>query len=130
LGATLKPRDSANSYVYAFNGCIYVSAGALGRLQFPMTIPDGSTVKYLRIYYNDTNASADMMAWLTQHAPGESSTDLTSISSTGSAGFGTAVSPEITHVVGNNLNYTINVARGANNNTQQICGVRIAYYAP
>ncbi len=130
LGATLKPRDSANSYVYAFNGCIYVSAGALGRLQFPVTIPDGSTVKYLRIYYNDTAVADDLTAWLTQYSPGQSSTDLTSISSSGSAGFGTALSAEITHVVDNQLNYTINVGWGANNSTQQICGVRVAYYAP
>ncbi len=130
LGATLKPRDSANSYVYAFNGCIYVSAGLFGRLQFPVTVPDGSTIKYLRIYYNDTNAAADLTAWLTQYTPGQSSIDLTSILSSGSAGFGTALSPEISHVVDNQLNYTINVSWGANNNTQQICGVRVAYYAP
>lgn len=130
LGATLKPRDSTNTYAYAFNGCIYVNAGGVGRLQFPMTIPDGSVVKYLRIYYNDTNAAADLTAWLTQYSPGQSSTDLTSISSSGSAGFGTALSAEMTHTVDNQLNYTINVGWGANTSTQQICGVRIAYYAP
>jgi hypothetical protein len=130
LGATLKPRDSVNTYVYAFNGCIYVSGGLSGRLQFPVTVPDGSTIKFLRIYYNDTNASVDLTAWLTQYTPGQSSIDLTSISSSGSAGFGTALSPEISHVVDNQLNYTINVGWGASNTTQQICGVRVAYYAP
>lgn len=129
LGATLKPRDSANTYSYVANGCIYVNAGALGRLQFPVTIPDGSTIKYLRIYYNDTSAE-DITVWLTQYTPGQSSTDITNTLSTGTTGYGTALSAEVTHVVDNQLNYTINVGWTMNNSTQQICGVRVAYYAP
>jgi hypothetical protein len=130
LGSALRPRNSANTYAYTANGCLYVTSGTVGdRLQFPLLIPDDSVIKYLRFYYVDTNAT-DMTAWITRYLPGQSSSDVGIVSSSGSAGFGTALSTEITHSVDNAGNYTINVGWNANDTTQQICGVRVAFYAP
>lgn len=130
LGSALRPRNSSNTYAYTSNGCLYVTGGNVSdRLQFPLLIPDDSVIKYLRFYFIDTNAS-DMTAWITRYAPGQSSSDVSSVMSSGSAGVGSTLSAEITHAVDNSGNYTINVGWNANDTTQQICGVRVAYYAP
>ena len=130
VGMQLQPRVSGTGYGYDFNGCLHISAGTDNRLTFPLLIPDGSEVKYLRIYYNDTNAGTDLTAWLTRYDPGISATDLTSVTSTGSGGYGTALSPELTEIFDSGLNYSIIVATNTTDATTQICGVRVAYYAP
>ena len=130
VGMQLQPRVSGTGYGYDFNGCLHISAGTDNRLTFPLLIPDGSEVKYLRIYYNDTNAGTDLTAWLTRYDPGISATDLTSVTSTGSGGYGTALSPELTEIFDSGLNYSVIVATNTTTATTQICGVRVAYYAP
>ncbi len=45
-------------------------------------------------------------------------------------GYGTALSPLISEIVDNAENYTLNFGWGTSGSTQQICGVRVAYYAP
>lgn len=130
LGSALRPRNSSNTYAYTSNGCLYVTGGSVSdRLQFPLLIPDDSVIKFLRLYYVDTSAS-DMTAWITRYVSGQSSSDVTSVSSSGNAGFGSTLSPEVAHPANNTDNYTINVGWNANDTTQQICGVRVAYYAP
>jgi hypothetical protein len=130
LGTHLEPRASTTTYAYGGNGCRYVTGGTDTRLTFPVNIPEESTIKYLRIYYLDT-ATQDMTAWLTAYQPGQSSMDLTSVSSTGTGGYGTMLSNEITHTVaGVSYQYSINYGWGTTGTTNQICGVRIAYYAP
>jgi hypothetical protein len=130
LGVQLQPRVSATTFAYDFNGCVHLTAGTDNRLMFPLLIPDGSEVKYLRIYYNDTNASTDLAAWLTRYDPGQDSTDLTSVISSGSAGFGTALSDELFEVFDSSLNYSLVVGTNTTDSTVQICGVRITYNAP
>ncbi|KAB2962679.1 MAG: hypothetical protein F9K18_09485 [Thermoanaerobaculia bacterium] len=130
LGMQLQPRVSATGFGYDFNGCLHISAGTDNRLTFPLLIPDGSEVKFLRIYYNDTNAGVDLTAWLTRYSPGQTSTDLTSVNSTGSGGYGTTLSPELFEIFDSSVNYTITVATNTTTTSTQICGVRVAYYAP
>lgn len=130
LGSALRPRNSSNTYAYSSNGCLYVTGGSSGdRLQFPLLIPDESVIKFLRLYYID-DSNGDLIAWITQYTPGQTSSDVTSISSAGNTGYGTTLSPEVSFAADNSYNYTINVAWTANDLTQQICGVRVAYYAP
>jgi hypothetical protein len=130
LGVQLQPRVSSTTFGYDFNGCLHIAGGTDNRLTFPLLLPDGSVVKYLRIYYNDTSAAQDLTAWLTTYDPGVTSTDLTSVNSTGSSGYGTQLSPEITETFDSAINYTLTVATNTTDATAQICGVRIAFYAP
>jgi hypothetical protein len=129
LGAEMKPRTSTTTFAYDFNGCIHLTAGD-NRLLFPLLLPEGSIVKFLRIYYDDTNAGVDLTAWLTRYDAGLSSTDLVSVASSGSAGYGTELSIELSVIFSSSLNYTLIVAPNVNDSTVQICGVRVAYYAP
>jgi hypothetical protein len=129
LGSALRPRSSSSTFAYGGNGCIYVTGGSEIRFQFPVTLPEGSEIRYVRIYYNDA-ATQDVTVWLTKYQPGQSSTDLVSVSSTGSGGYGTALSPLLSEIVDNSDNYTVVFAWGTTGSTQQICGVRINYWAP
>jgi hypothetical protein len=129
LGTALQPRTSSTTFAYDFDGCINITGGTDDRLMFPLLIQDGSIIKYLRIYYRDTSAS-NLTAWITQYDPGVTSTDLVSVTSTGNAGYGTALSAEITVTVNDGTNYTISVSTATTTSVTQICGIRIAYYAP
>lgn len=131
IGTAFDPRTSATTYAYNFNGCVYETGGTDNRFIAPLLLPDGATIKFLRLYYNDTNAAGDITAWITKYAPGQSSVDVTSVTSTGSAGYGETLSPEITEEVDLvNWAYTIVIAPNANAVSNSFCGVRVAYYAP
>jgi hypothetical protein len=130
IGTAFNIRTSTTTFAYNFNGCIYQTAGTDNRYMAPLLIPNNSIIKYLRLYYDDTSAT-DMTAWITRYEPGLSSTDLTSVTSTGAAGYGTTLSPEITQTVNLvNYAYTIIFAPSASGVAQSFCGVRVAYYAP
>lgn len=131
IGTAFNPRTSASTFAYNFNGCIFESGGTDNRFMAPLLIPDGSVIKFLRFYYDDTSVATNLTAWLTRYQPGVTSEDLTSVSSGGSGGYGSTLSPEITHTVDlNSWAYTIIVAPNANAATNSICGIRVAYYAP
>lgn len=132
-GATLRGRSSSVATVYAGNGCSYVSAGADRILNTEAPLPDGARIKYLRIYYHDTNASNGVRAFLTRYTPGVTTVDLTTVSSTAEfvAGYGTSLSPEIDEVVdGDAYAYTVIGWPDALGSANRICGMRIAYYGP
>jgi hypothetical protein len=131
LGSQLQPRSSTLAFGYDGVGCLHVTGGSDSRLSFPVIIPDGSVIKFVRIYYRDTSPGSDMTVWLTKYRPGLSSDDLVSVSSIGSGGLGFAVSNEITATVsGSSGQLTLNYAWGTTDSSNQICGVRVAYYAP
>ncbi len=52
-GATLRGRNSTTGYLYDGVGCSHVTAGTgTGRiLNTELPLPDGSVIKYLRVYY-------------------------------------------------------------------------------
>jgi hypothetical protein len=130
IGTALQPRESTSTYAYTNNGCIYQNGGPTFRFQAPLIIPEDSEIKYVRIYYLDT-AATDMTVWLTRYEPGQTNVDLLNVHSSGSGGYGTVLSPLITHTVDMAtyayvLTWGTSVATSAN----QICGVRVAYYSP
>lgn len=132
-GATLRGRASDVGYAYQGLGCIAATTPADRVLNAELPIPDGATIKYLRIYYHDTNATGLVTAYLTRYQPGQTTDDLTTVASTGAfaGGYGTSLSPEITHVVDNtNYAYTLIGWPSIAVNTLEICGMRVAYYAP
>ncbi len=130
IGTAFQPRKSSTLYDYSANGCVYQTGGTDMRFQAPLLLPDGATIKYLRIYYIDS-AAQDLTAWITRYQPGSTSSDLTFVTSAGTGGYGTALSAEITHTVDlTNWAYTLIWAPGVSSSANQFCGVRVAYYAP
>ena len=130
-GTTLQPRDSATTYDYSSVGCSYTTAGTDRIMNTELHIPAGSIIKYLRIYYNDTSAAANVVGYITRYNAGTAADDVINVSSSGSAGFGTALSAQITHTVDNtSYAYTLIGWPGASSSQVQICGLRVAYYAP
>lgn len=94
-------------------------------------IPDQSVIKYLRVYYKDSSSTADVRAYITRYDAGHATNDLVTVSSHGSDGFGTALSAEITHTVDNfGYAYTLIGWPDEATTNAQICGIRVAYYAP
>ncbi len=134
-GATLRGRNSTTGYVYDGSGCSHVTAGTgTGRiLNTELPLPDGAIVKYLRVYYKDTNAANGVQGYITRLQPGGTTTDLvhTGSSAAFNGGYGFAVSGEITEVVDNtDYAYTLIGWPDDANINNQICGLRVAYYAP
>lgn len=131
LGMNFNPRTTTSTFGYGFNGCIYRTGGSDNRWVAPVHLPNGSVIKYLRIYFDDTNAASNANAWLTRYQPGLNSLDLTTVSSAGSSGYGTTLSPEITHTVDSaTYDYQVIFAPNVSDSTVNICGMRVAYYAP
>ena len=134
-GATLRGRNSTTGYIYDGVGCSHVSAGTgTGRiLNTELPLPDGSVIKYLRVYYRDTNAANGVEGYITRYQPGTGTVDLIHAGSTDafSSGYGFVVSAEITETVNNTpYAYTLIGWPDDANVNNQICGLRVAYYAP
>jgi len=134
-GPEMQPRTTANNQTYSSNGCVYILSGSSTDLLTGtgLHIPDNSVVKYIRLYYNDTNASSGVDAYLTRYAPGTAANDLVSTGSTsafnGGAGF--VVSSQITETVNNaSYSYLLYGWPDSASSTLQVCGIRVAYYAP
>jgi hypothetical protein len=131
-GATLRPRQSTTTVDYDSLGCTFVTTSE-AILNTELHIPDGSVIKYLRLYYKDTSNTGRVRAFLTRYQPGQEADDMVLATSTASfaGGFGIAVSQELTAVVDNQLNaYTLIGWPTSASSSLQVCGIRIAYYAP
>jgi hypothetical protein len=135
-GATLRGRSSITQYTYAGSGCAYttVGDGTQRILNTDLHLPNHAVIKYLRIYYNDTNANKGVDGFITRYTPGETDVkDLVAASPPDylSNGFGYTVSPEITETVNNELYaYTLIAYPDENNANIQVCGLRVAYFPP
>ncbi|OGO11738.1 MAG: hypothetical protein A2030_08205 [Chloroflexi bacterium RBG_19FT_COMBO_50_10] len=134
-GATLRGRNSTTGYVYDGVGCSNTTSGVdQGRiLNTELIIPDNAVIKYLRVYYRDTNPSNGVEGYITRYQPGTATVDLvhTGSSDAFQGGYGFVVSAQITETVNNTLYaYTLIGWPDENNAANQICGLRVAYYAP
>lgn len=132
-GATLRGRDSATGYQYDGVGCSHVTSGSSRILNTELPIPDGATIKYLRVYYRDLNAASGVEGYITRYDPGTATLDLVHAGSTNAfvGGYGFVVSQEITETV-NNTRYVYTLIGWPDeaNVNNQICGLRVAYYLP
>jgi hypothetical protein len=134
-GATLRARSSVTTFAYDSMGCIHVTAGSANTLilNTELHIPDGSLVKYVRLYYSDTSTTGYVRALLTSYTPGSLTEDLVGVSSdvAFSGGNGTALSAELNVTVDNaNYAYTLIGWPSSADAGLQICGIRVAYFAP
>ncbi|MCB0231484.1 MAG: hypothetical protein KDH90_20600 [Anaerolineae bacterium] len=128
-GATLRPRDSSSGWDYSGVGCVSRASGS-ELFNIHLGIPDGSRIDYLRIYYYDTSASSST-AWVTSYNSTGGFTDITTVSSAGTGGYGTQLSSYVGHVVDNSSrSYVLNWSPGQNGSTMRLCGLRVAYRVP
>jgi len=131
LGSHLRPRNSSVEYVYDSQGCMHVTNAGGTRLQFPVLLPDGSTIKSMDIIYNDTSSS-NLTVVLSAYDPGVDDTDVILLKSIDNTGLGTNSSPEISYSVDNSQEaYSLNYDwTGVTDGTLQICGIRVNYIDP
>lgn len=128
-GSVFRPRDSSTGWDYQGNGCISARGGN-DLFTIHLEIPTGSQIEWLRIFYYDTS-SANSQAWVTTYNAQGALTDLTTVTSTGTSGYGTALSPQIFHVVDNlNNAYVLNWTPGTTGSSMRLCGLRVAYRLP
>ncbi len=134
-GESLRPRNSSTEYAYDGVGCSHVTVGSsTGRIiDTELHLPENSVIKYLRVYYRDTNAANGVEGYITRYQPGVGTADLVHTGSTDVfvGGYGFTVSTEITETVNNTIYaYTLIGWPDDANVNNQICGLRVAYYAP
>lgn len=128
-GSSFVPRGNTSAPVYQGGGC--VARASLGDfLVYPLQLPTGSQIRYVRVYYNDTS-SADLTVALTRYDGIGGFVDETVFNNTGiSSGYGSTLSPELNAVV-DNLEQTrqLLVNFGEASATLQFCGIRVAYFS-
>lgn len=125
-GVALRPRDSATGWSYGGAGCVSAEGGN-AIFVASLSLPVGSRVDYLRLYYFDTSAN-DGTAWLTTYDGAGGFQDLISVSTSGSDGYGSALSPYLGHLVDKQVNaYVLNWQANQTGSSMRLCGFRVAY---
>ncbi|MEZ4769966.1 MAG: hypothetical protein R2844_16225 [Caldilineales bacterium] len=129
-GSALRPRDSSSGWDYSGTGCVSRSSGS-ELFNINLSLPEGSRIDYLRIYYYDTSGSNDSRAWITTYNASGGYSDITTVTSTGSGGYGTRLSSYLGHIVDNASNsYVLNWNANQNGSGMRLCGLRVAYRTP
>lgn len=132
-GAALKPRESnVEWYGGGGGGCIYASTGSsIAVFNVPVYLPQGSTVKYFRMYYHDTNDSKNSSAWFTVYDMYGDIVGEWEVSSSGSSGDGYRTTAEFTHTVDYaSYSYVVNWRPYDLGSDMQVCGFRLYYHTP
>ena len=128
-GTDLKPRGSDVDYVpTGGGGCFYASAGNSSRVfNVGVYLPEGVTVKYIRMYYKDTSAS-DSTAWFTVYDLYGSIVNEYPVTTSGNTGNGYRDSAAFGEVINyNSYSYAINWRPYVLGSTMQLCGFRLFY---
>ena len=133
-GSVLMPVDSSTTLAYDYMGCVHAKTGGANLLNAPLDIPGGSTLTGMRLYYVDSNASANVQAWITRYdMDGTDYDDIINITSSGSSGHGNVwgdADPTMGVLDTYSWSYVLNVRVNSASNTLQICGLRVMYYPP
>ncbi|MEZ5463218.1 hypothetical protein [Dokdonella sp.] len=131
-GSTFHPLDNATTYSYPGNGCISKTGGTDNRFAHKVVLPEGTLVRYLRLYYFD-DSTGTVTAYFTSYDGAGNFVEHASVgSSNGAGGYGTSLSPLFSYEVdpfGAAINVVANLG-DQNTSTLRFCGVRIAYDAP
>ena len=131
-GSTLRPREDDVSYtVSGSGGCVHTTAGDASTVwNHKLTLPLGSRVDTLRMYYNDTSGS-NSTAWFTIYDLYGTVVQEWSVSTAGSSGNSFSDSAVIDHVVDYSVySYALNWRPVALGSGMQLCGFRIFYVDP
>ncbi len=128
-GSAFHPVSSGVAFGYDGGGCIHRSGAAAALFTHKIVLPQGSVVKYLRLYYNDASSS-NISAFFTSYDQVGGFIEHTTVTSTDNTGFGSSLSPEIAYAVDQYVAPTV-VTVNLNSSTDtslQFCGIRVAYY--
>lgn len=131
-GSVLRPRGSDVEWLPGGDGgCIYASSGSTSRWwNTPVYLWQGATIKYLRMYYNDTSAS-NCQAYFTVYDLDGDIVDEWGVQSSGTPGNDWQTSSEFTHTVDyTSYSYVINWQPNDTGSDMQLCGFRVFYYPP
>jgi len=133
-GSSLRPRASTTTWASGGSGgSIYAVANAGEVFNVPLSLPEGSRIDYLRIFYYDTSAS-NSTAWVTYYDGMGGLVDLptgSGVDSAGDTGYGTNLSAYMGHIVDNvNNAYVLNWRPNVAGSTMMLCGLRVAYQLP
>ena len=109
--SAFQPRCSALAYNYNGSGYMSVTNNpcnfASEVMWAPVTLPTGALVQFLDLYYDDTDAANDITAVLRATSNVGGLSNVTTVSSSGSAGVGYASSSLVSYLVNNNVQYDV-----------------------
>lgn len=131
-GSTFHPVSTPGSYSYASAGCIYPSATGAPLFHHKLLLPEGSLVKYVRMYYRNGSASNAPTAFFTTYDMTGGYNQRMTVSGPSTSGYGQILSGEMNYTVDHSvepINIAVNLG-SVTDGSVQFCGVRIAYYAP
>lgn len=130
-GSAFRPRNSETTYAAAAGGgCMYATASPSYVWSAPLYLPQGSTVKAVRMYYDDTSAT-DSRGWFTVYDLYGNLVQEWDVDSVGSVGNGFNDSATIDYVIDySRYSYTLNWRPNDAGTDMQLCGFRIFYEPP
>lgn len=131
-GAALKPRENDVSYTVDSNGsCVFVTTGDASTVwNTPISLPNGSRIDTLRMYYNDTSAF-NTTAYFTIYDLYGAIVNEWPVSSNTTFGNSFDDSAQINHVIDYSVySYMINWRPGTSGSSIQLCGFRVFYERP
>jgi hypothetical protein len=127
--AALKPRESNVEWgVGGEGGCAYASSGdQYTWWAAPLYLPDGATLRYFRMYYNDQNATVNCAAYLTVYDLYGNIVTEWGIFSSGT-GQSYVTTAELDHEIDyDQYSYVINWTPNVIGSSMQVCGFRVFY---
>jgi len=130
-GSAFRPRNSETTYAAgADGGCMYATANPSNVWSTPLYLPQGSTVKAVRMYYDDTSAT-DSRGWFTVYDLYGNRFQEWDVDSGGNSGNGFNDSAAIDHVIDYfSYSYALNWRPNYPGTDMQLCGFRIFYEPP
>ncbi|MGQ9500675.1 MAG: hypothetical protein ACUVSF_00885 [Anaerolineae bacterium] len=129
-GSALRPRNDTGWASSGGGDCIYATTSSSVVFNIHLNLPVDSRVDYLRLYYHNTSA-ANSQAWITRYDDVGGVSNRTSVSSSGSSGYGTTLSGYLGEVFDyENYSYVLNWRPNASGSSTQLCGLRVAYRLP
>jgi S-layer homology domain len=107
--ASFQPRCSALTYDYLSSGYMAPTNNPCtpfaDLMWATVTLPTGAEIKFLDLYYNDTDAANDVAAYIRAYNNAAGLETIASVSSDGSPGMGYASSELLSYTVNNDVQY-------------------------
>jgi hypothetical protein len=133
VGSTLRPRQ--NNVTYTTNnggGCIYVTAGDASTVwNYPLALPQGAKVEWLRMYYYDADPTDFTTGWFTKYDLYGSLVQEWSVKSLdGGNGYQDVEISPTESIDYTGFSYVLNWRPNAITSSLQLCGFRLFYTAP
>lgn len=126
--STFSPYDSSVAWTYPGGGCRSRNSGS-SWFEMDLHLPDDAIVDYVRVFFNDTDATYDAGVGLMAVDGGGTATPIASALGSGTPGYSSAGSGFFFHRVDNVAEaLLVRVSLGsATTSALQACGVRVRY---